>query len=105
MADFGGCAHPSFESWSTVEPTNHPWRLTSDAFFVFDFTAVDGPDDGQRFTTYWDVEPLCRGPQPLPDWVVTDRAAIDTELGILKTGKEADVFLLERAVGGRARRS
>ena len=25
-------------------------------------------------------------------------AAIDTELGILKTGKEADVFLLERAV-------
>jgi RIO kinase 1 len=32
--------------------------------------------------------------------VVTDRAAIDTELGILKTGKEADVFLVERAVDG-----
>ena len=30
--------------------------------------------------------------------MVTDRAAVDTELGILKTGKEADVFLLERAV-------
>ncbi|WP_239161646.1 serine protein kinase RIO [Acrocarpospora phusangensis] len=29
---------------------------------------------------------------------MTDQAAIDTELGILKTGKEADVFLLERAV-------
>jgi RIO kinase 1 len=28
---------------------------------------------------------------------VTSRGAIDTELGILKTGKEADVFLLERA--------
>ena len=34
------------------------------------------------------------------DWVVTDQAAVDTELGILKTGKEADVFLLERAVDG-----
>jgi RIO kinase 1 len=29
--------------------------------------------------------------------VVTSQGAIDTELGILKTGKEADVFLLERA--------
>ena len=32
--------------------------------------------------------------------MITDRAAVDTELGILKTGKEADVFLLERAVDG-----
>jgi RIO kinase 1 len=39
-----------------------------------------------------------RGPQPVPDWLVTDRAAIDTDLGVLKTGKEADVFVLERAV-------
>ena len=82
---------------STHEPSLAP---DQDAFFVFDFTAVAGPGDGQRFTTYWDVEPLCRGPEPLPGWVVTDRAAIDTELGILKTGKEADVFLLERAVVG-----
>jgi RIO kinase 1 len=29
---------------------------------------------------------------------VTSRAAVDTELGVLKTGKEADVFVLERAV-------
>jgi RIO kinase 1 len=29
---------------------------------------------------------------------VTSAAAIDTELGVLKTGKEADVFLVERAV-------
>lgn len=29
--------------------------------------------------------------------MITADAAIDTELGILKTGKEADVFLLERA--------
>ena len=31
---------------------------------------------------------------------MTSAAAVDTELGILKTGKEADVFLLERAVPG-----
>ena len=82
---------------STHEP---PLAPDQDPFFVFDFTTVAGPGDGQRFTTYWEVEPLCRGPEPLPDWVVTDRAALDTELGILKTGKEADVFLLERAVEG-----
>jgi RIO kinase 1 len=72
-----------------------------DPLFVFDFAALDGPGEGQRFSTYWDVEPLCRGPRPLPAWVVTDRAAIDSELGILKTGKEADVFLLDRAVEGQ----
>ncbi len=67
--------------------------------FVFDFRAYDDPDDtDQRWSTWHSVEPLCRGPEPRPDWVVTSQAAIDTDLGILKTGKEADVFLLERAV-------
>lgn len=69
-----------------------------DPDFTFDFRPLDDPEDGQRFSTYWDVEPLMRGPQPVPDWLVTDRAAIDTDLGVLKTGKEADVFVLERAV-------
>ncbi len=69
-----------------------------DPFFVFDFRAADDPDEGQRWTTWLDVEPLSRGPEPRPDWVVTSQAALDTDLGILKTGKEADVFLLERAV-------
>jgi RIO kinase 1 len=32
--------------------------------------------------------------------VVTSQAAIDTDLGVLKSGKEADAFLLERAVPG-----
>ena len=59
---------------------------------------TDDPGEGQRCSTWLDVEPLCRGPEPRPDWVVTSQAALDTELGILKTGKEADVFLLERAV-------
>ena len=69
-----------------------------DPRFVFDFQAYDDPDDdAQRWTTWYDVDPLCRGPEPRPDWVVTSRGAVDTELGVLKTGKEADVFLLERA--------
>ncbi len=61
------------------------------------YVAYDDLDDGERWSTWLDVEPLCRGPEPRPDWVVTSQGAIDTELGILKTGKEADVFLLERA--------
>jgi RIO kinase 1 len=69
-----------------------------DPDFTFAYSALDDPDDGQRFSTYWDLEPLMPGPQPVPDWLVTDRAAIDTDLGVLKTGKEADVFLLERGV-------
>ncbi len=56
------------------------------------------PGEGQRWTTWPATIPTQRGPQPWPAWVVTDAGAIDTELGILKTGKEADVFLLERAV-------
>jgi RIO kinase 1 len=66
--------------------------------FVFDFQAYDEPDDAsQRWSTWLSVEPLCRGPEPRPDWVVTSQGAIDTELGVLKSGKEADAFLLERA--------
>jgi RIO kinase 1 len=71
-----------------------------DPEFVFDFTPYFADDDlpeGQRWSTWLSVEPLCRGPEPRPDWLVTSQGAIDTELGILKTGKEADVFLIERA--------
>lgn len=56
------------------------------------------PGADQRWTTWPQVTPSERGPQPWPAWVVTSAGALDTELGILKTGKEADVFLVERAV-------
>jgi RIO kinase 1 len=83
---------------STPEPASDT-APDLDPLFVFDFAPVAGPGgEGERWSTYWDVERLCRGPEPLPDWVVTDRAAVDTELGVLKTGKEADVFLVERGV-------
>ncbi|MFG3341497.1 serine protein kinase RIO [Glycomyces sp. NPDC048151] len=58
----------------------------------------DGPPAGDRWSIWWDSEPLQRGPEPRPDWVITDHGAVDYELGVLKTGKEADVFLVERAV-------
>jgi RIO kinase 1 len=56
------------------------------------------PGENQRWTTWPAVTPSERGPEPRPSWVVTSAGALDTELGILKTGKEADVFLIERAV-------
>ncbi|MBC9732245.1 serine protein kinase RIO [Nocardioides marmotae] len=82
--------HPSLRTTPDLDPDLDPavvagWRVHDDLA------------EGQRWTTWYDVEPLARGPEPRPDWVVTSRGAVDTDLGILKTGKEADVFLLERA--------
>ncbi|MEV8440894.1 RIO1 family regulatory kinase/ATPase [Actinosynnema sp. NPDC051121] len=65
-----------------------------------DAVAADGPEDGDRWSTWGDAD---QGPKPHPDWLVTDLAAVDRELGIVKTGKEADVFLLERAMPGTDR--
>ena len=56
---------------------------------------IDGPPTGDRWST-WDG--ALHGPRPRPSWVITDHAAVDTELGVLKTGKEADVHLVERSV-------
>jgi RIO kinase 1 len=64
-------------------------------------TDPEGPPEGDRWSTWDGAE---HGPLPRPDWVVTEHAAVDTELGVLKTGKEADVHLLERAVPGTDRR-
>jgi RIO kinase 1 len=66
----------------------------------FEFRAYDDLADDQRWSTWSSVEKGAHGPEPRPDWVITDDAAVDTDLGILKTGKEADVFLVERAVPG-----
>jgi RIO kinase 1 len=57
----------------------------------------DLPDEGDRWST-WDG--ALHGPTPRPDWVRTEYGAVDTELGMLKTGKEADVFLVRRALPG-----
>lgn len=60
-----------------------------------DEPGLDLPDGATRWST-WDGG--SRGPEPHPDWLVTELAAVDRELGVLKTGKEADVHLLERYV-------
>ncbi len=71
-------------------------RVAMPSVETFDIT--DGLPEGDRWST-WD-QPAAgeRGPRPYPSWLVTELAAVDTELGILKTGKEADVFLLRRGV-------
>jgi RIO kinase 1 len=65
--------------------------------------ATDGLPEGDRWSTWDQSTPLERGPKPHPKWLVTDLAAVDSELGILKTGKEADVYLIRRHVPGTDR--
>ncbi|KAB1128974.1 RIO-like kinase, partial [Micromonospora sp. AMSO12t] len=62
--------------------------------------AEPDPDTGERWSSWDDA---VHGPQPHPEWLVTELAAKDTELGMLKTGKEADVHLVRRAVPGTDR--
>ena len=64
----------------------------------YDYSTEEIPAGADRWTTWDESQPLERGPAPYPDWLVTELAAVDYELGVLKTGKEADVFLLRREV-------
>ena len=76
-----------------------PPALTSDVrhgWYGID-TAPDRPPEGERWST-WDGAQ--HGPDPRPDWVITDLGAVDEDLGILKSGKEADVHVLRRWVPG-----
>jgi RIO kinase 1 len=74
----------------------------------FDLTTLDeragvedeSPPVGDRWSS-WDGAD--HGPEPRPDWVITEHGAVDTDLGVLKTGKEADVHLVERALPGTDR--
>jgi RIO kinase 1 len=82
---------PSAKHFPAASPSADP----------FTFVEVGKLSFGQRWST-WDDIGILAGPEPWPDWLLTESAAIDTELGILKTGKEADVFLLERATEDRS---
>ena len=55
----------------------------------------DAPPEGERWSS-WDG--ATHGPTPRPDWVITELGAVESDLGILKTGKEADVHLVRRWV-------
>ncbi len=54
---------------------------------------VDQDVEEPNWSTYTDS---AHGPSPVPAWVITSPSAIDTDLGVMKTGKEADVSLLRR---------
>jgi RIO kinase 1 len=60
---------------------------------------IDDPYDEPPFSSWAGAQ---HGPDPLPDWVITDHNALDAELGVLKTGKEADVHLVHRGLPGDA---
>ena len=60
-------------------------------------TNPDGPPEGDRWSS-WDG--ALHGPNPRPDWVITALGAVDADLGVLKTGKEADVHVVRRWVPG-----
>lgn len=59
----------------------------------------DEDDVGLDFSSYLLAER--RGPEPVPDWVITADSARQYDLGLLKTGKEADVHLVQRRLDGR----
>ncbi len=54
---------------------------------------IDDDVDDTAWSSYTDA---LHGPSPAPSWVITDASAIDVDRGVLKTGKEAEVSLLER---------
>ena len=62
-----------------------------------DDAAGQQPEE-QEFSSYVDA---AHGPAPAPDWVIIAATAVDTDLGVMKSGKEADVSLLRRTDGDR----
>ena len=76
-----------------------PRRFDDDEWLPDERTAapVDELDDDPFDEPNWSSYPSAtKGPLPVPDWVVRDPKAIDDDLGVMKTGKEADVSLLRR---------
>lgn len=79
-----------------------PSHFTSlDPAVVADVAQLFEPTDdepglppGAHWSGYADADQ--RGPTPLPPWLVTHGDALDHERGVLKTGKEAEVHLVER---------
>jgi RIO kinase 1 len=47
---------------------------------------------------YSSYDVASHGPDPVPEWVITSLSARDTRLGAIKSGKEADVELVDRSL-------
>jgi RIO kinase 1 len=90
-----------FDDDADRPPARHRAELTEPADLDERAGAeIDGPPAGDRWSTWDGAE---HGPHPRPQWVITEHGAVDTELGVIKTGKEADVHLVERSVPGTGR--
>ncbi len=77
--------------------SSHPFiERPNPATFASD-SNPDGPPEGERWSS-WDG--ATHGPQPRPGWVITALGAVESDLGVLKTGKEADVHVVRRWVPG-----
>lgn len=76
-----------FLSHADFVPTMRPPRVN------WDDDEVD-----PEASTYLAAE---HGPEPVPGWVITEDAARQYERGILKTGKEAEVHVVERRLDDR----
>ena len=83
--DRAGAVVYDFSSFRTDLPTD--WSAPVEPFVEPRYSSWDG---------------ATHGPTPRPDWVVTEFRAVDTELGVLKSGKEADVHLVHRGLPGTA---
>ena len=70
----------------------------------YDTGDVDNTHDGAAIeeSPYSSYDVAARGPDPVPDWLVTSLSARDTRLGVIKTGKEADVEPARPVAAGRA---
>lgn len=84
-----------------MRPEEDELVLPSDAFEKITKQPKPRWDDDEidpYASTYQQAE---HGPGPVPDWVITDDAALQYERGELKSGKEATVFVVERQLGER----
>ena len=84
-------SHHRFDDDDFTEVSIHPTPREIDPALLDD--TVDEPN----WSSYTDSS---HGPSPVPDWVIASPNAIDTDLGVMKTGKEADVSLLRREHDG-----
>ena len=74
--------------------------IDRDEAVIYDLDAFRTPPEPFVEPHYSSWDQASHGPTPRPDWVVTELRAVDVELGMLKSGKEADVHLVQRAVEG-----
>ena len=93
----------TFDSYNTFGESSTPLTPVEPPALTAEFrdglsavdTSPDRPPEGDSWSS-WDG--ALHGPNPRPAWVITDLGAVDEDLGILKTGKEADVHVLRRWV-------